>query len=161
MSLIIREMQMEDIAQVQHVAKTSWHHTYDGIIPFEIQENFLKAAYNDEMMQKRLEHSLIIVAVEDDKIVGFANFSPVREEGKVELAAIYLYPEAQGKGIGTMLLEKGIEKSLGVKAIFINVEKENLVGKNFYDAKGFEVVSEFDDDFDGHILKTTRMVLNV
>ena len=29
---------------------------------------------------------------------------------------------------------------------------------NFYKAKGFEIFEEFDDNFDGHILKTVRMI---
>jgi len=33
--------------------------------------------------------------------------------------------------------------------------------KNFYEAKGFKVVKEFDEEFEGHVLKTIRMVLNL
>ncbi|MFC7684966.1 GNAT family N-acetyltransferase [Ureibacillus sp. GCM10028918] len=159
MRFFIRKMKEEDIQQVQQVAKTSWNYTYEGIIPSEIQENFLKSAYSDEMMQRRLERSIIFVAEVDGKIVGFANYSPVKEDGKAELAAIYLYPEYQGKGIGTALLKEGFKYLDGVKEIFINVEKENKIGKTFYEAKGFKVVTEFDDDFDGYILRTVRMVL--
>ncbi|MDX8288699.1 GNAT family N-acetyltransferase [Metabacillus indicus] len=161
MAYEIRKMQLEDIEQVQDVAKTTWNATYEGIIPTEIQENFLKSAYNNEMMKQRLEHSILFVSEADGKVVGFANFSPVTEDGKVELGAIYLYPEEQGKGIGSALLQKGIKDIDGVNEIYINVEKENNIGKRFYEAKGFEVIKEFDDDFDGHILKTVRMVLKI
>lgn len=161
MECTIRTMQKEDIKQVQQVAKTSWRTTYEGIIPFEIQEAFLNSAYNEEVMQKRLEQSIIFVSEVEGKIVGFANFSPVKEKGETELGAIYLFSEYQGEGIGTALLKEGIKNLEGVKAVFINVEKENKIGTTFYKAKGFEVVSEFDDDFDGHLLKTVRMVLNV
>lgn len=158
---VIRTMNNEDIAQVQDVAKKSWNSTYEGIIPLEIQEKFLKAAYNDERMKQRLERSFIFVAEVDGSIVGFANFSPVSDEGKADLGAIYLYPEYQGKGIGSVLLKQGINELEGIKEIYINVEKDNKIGKNFYDAKGFEVVKEFDDTFEGHTLKTVRMVLSV
>lgn len=159
MEFAIRNMQHEDIVQVQQVAKISWHSTYDGIIPQEIQESFLKSAYSDENMKRRLNGSFMFVSEIEGKIVGFANFSPIKESGEMELGAIYLYPEYQGKGIGTALLEMGLKNIEGAKEIFINVEKDNKIGTNFYKAKGFEVVSEFDDDFDGHILKTVRMVL--
>lgn len=161
MAATIRTMHYEDIQQVQEVAKKSWNATYEGIIPLEIQEKFLNAAYNGERMKQRLERSFIFVAEVDGNIVGFANFSPVSDEGKAELGAIYLYPEYQGKGIGSTLLQQGINDLNGIKEIYINVEKDNQIGKNFYDAKGFQVVKEFDDDFDGHILKTVRMVLKV
>jgi hypothetical protein len=74
MKFDIREMNSGDIKQVQQVAKRSWNYTYEGIIPFEIQKSFLKSAYNDEMMQRRLESSFIYVSEVDGKIVGFANF---------------------------------------------------------------------------------------
>jgi ribosomal protein S18 acetylase RimI-like enzyme len=161
MEFTIREMKHEDIKQVQNVAKTTWNSTYEGIIPLEIQENFLKSAYNDERMKQRLERSVLFVAEVESEIVGFANFSEVKEDRTAELGAIYLYPDQQNKGIGTALLQKGIEELEGVKEIYINVEKENKIGKTFYEAKSFEIVKEFDDDFDGHILKTVRMVLKL
>lgn len=159
--VIIRKMHVEDIPQVQDVAKKSWNATYEGIIPFEIQEKFLKVAYNNDRMKQRLERSFLFVAEIDSNVVGFANFSPVNDEGKAELGAIYLYPEYQGKGIGSALLQKGINELEGVEEIYINVERDNEIGKSFYDAKGFQVLKEFDDDFEGHTLKTVRMVLNV
>ncbi|MGA4518653.1 GNAT family N-acetyltransferase [Solibacillus silvestris] len=159
--VIIRKMHVEDIPQVQDVAKKSWNATYEGIIPFEIQEKFLKVAYNNDRMKQRLERSFLFVAEIDSNVVGFANFSPVNDDGKAELGAIYLYPEYQGKGIGSALLQKGINELEGVEEIYINVERDNEIGKSFYDAKGFQVLKEFDDDFEGHILKTVRMVLNV
>ena len=161
MKFHIRAMHSGDIQEVQQVAKRSWNDTYNGVIPLEIQERFLKSAYNDEVMQKRLENSFIYVSEVDGKIVGFANFSPVTEDGITELLAIYLSPEHHGKGIGTALLNEGFKNLEGAKEVFINVEKENKIGKTFYQAKGFKVVSEFDDDFDGHTLKTVRMVLKM
>ena len=161
MNITIRKMQKEDTKQVQNIAKTTWNATYEGIIPIEIQNNFLKSAYNDEMMKQRLERSFLYVAEVEGKVVGFANYSPVRDGGKVELAAIYLYPEFQGKGIGTALLKQAIKELEGTKEIYINVEKDNKIGMSFYVAKGFEIVKEFDDEFDGHILKTVRMVMKI
>lgn len=161
MSFIIREMKKEDTKQVQDVAQKSWHSTYDGIIPRNIQENFLKVAYSDEMMEKRLNESLIFVAVMENKIVGFANFTTVNNAGQAELSAIYLYPNYQGKGIGTALLQQGIETLKNVKTIYIDVEKENNSGTIFYKAKGFKVIKEYEENFDGHMLQTIRMCLTV
>ena len=96
----------------------------------------------------------------DEGILGFANFSHVKEEGEVELAAIYLKPSAQGQGVGTKLLQQGLSK-LNPSEVFVNVESENEVGKHFYVAEGFVAVDEFEEDFDGHLLQTTRMVLDI
>ncbi|PFA63050.1 GNAT family N-acetyltransferase [Bacillus sp. AFS015802] len=161
MKYIIRKMENGDIDQVQDVARTSWNTTYEDIIPHKIQERFLDSAYSDDMMRKRLDVSSLYVAEIDGKIVGFANFSPVKEKGEVELGAIYLYQEYQGNGIGTALLQEGIKDLHGARSVYISVEKENKTGTHFYRAKGFDIVSEFDDDLEGHITRMYRMVLTV
>src|SRR5690625_3050875 len=154
-------MKKEDIKEVQDVAQKSWKATYNGIIPAEIQQNFLKMTYSYEMMEHRLNQSLILIAEVNDRVVGFANYSPVNDAGDVELSAIYIYPDYQGIGIGTSLLKEGIKRLEAAKEIYVNVEKENEIGKNFYQTYGFKLVEAFDDDFDGHILKTLRMVLEI
>lgn len=161
MNFVIREMKEEDIPSVQYVAKTSWNDTYKDIIPAAVQEKFLEHAYSYSMMKHRLQHSHLFVGEVDGNVIGFANFSPIKYQNEAELGAIYLLAAYQGNGIGTALLRKGITILEGVKKIYINVESENKIGKAFYTAKGFAVVDAFEDDFDGHMLKTLRMVLYV
>ena len=160
MNYVIRKMEKRDKQAVQLVARASWNSTYEGIIPLHIQDLFLEAAYSDKMLDKRMEQTHLYVAEIDGKVVGFANFTSVQENGEAELGAIYLYEEYQGQGIGTALLQEGM-KLPGIKKIYINVEKDNEIGKNFYKAKGFEVVEAFDDDLYGHITKMLRMVLDI
>lgn len=159
--LNIRLISKEDFPRVQEVAKISWHTTYEGLIPFEVQNQFLQQAYNDNRLIMRMEQSHFFVSEENGVINGFANFSPVSQDGKVELGAIYLLPEAQGNGIGTALLQHGLEQLDGVKEVYISVERDNLSGLHFYEAKGFEVIDEFEEEFGGAMLKTIRMKLTV
>lgn len=161
MNITVRHMQEKDIQQVQQVAQTSWHDTYADIISFEARDSFLQAAYNESVMQNRMENSFFYVAEVEGEIVGFANFTPVTEEGVTELAAIYLYPRQQERGIGTALLHKGLHYIEGIRKVMVDVEKENEKGISFYKAKGFEAVDEFEENFSGSILKTIRMVLKV
>jgi len=161
MKYLIRKMSIEDIKEVQNVAKKSWHATYEGIIPREIQDNFLKHAYSDDMMEYRLKNSNMFVAEVEGEVIGFINFSSLNENNESELSAIYINPEYQGHGIGTQLLQVCTSELTKLKAIYLDVEKENNSGLSFYKKKGFEVVDEYDDNFDGHILKTLRMKLEV
>lgn len=156
----ICKMIEKDIPKVKNIATVSWHATYQGIIPLDVQDNFLAMAYNEEMLLQRLTNTPFYVAKVDGEIVGYANFSNKKEAGEVELGAIYLDPSHQNKGIGSALLQYGCEQ-LQPKKVFINVESENNIGKQFYIAKGFESIGEFNDDFDGHKLKTVRMVLSL
>src|SRR5690625_7852609 len=100
----------------------------------EIQEKFLQSAYSDDMMVRRLETSLLLVAEQDNKVVGFANFSTVKDK-QSELAAIYLYLSYQGRGIGTDLLQQGICHLENENKISVQVVKDNEVGMNVNKAK--------------------------
>jgi GNAT superfamily N-acetyltransferase len=161
MDSIIREMKYKDIEAVQKVAEQSWNDTYEGIIPRDIQKRFLESAYSKEMMEKRLETSYLYVVESKAEIAGFANFSQVKVDGNIELGAIYLLPEMQGMGLGTKLLKKAVESIEGIKMIFINVEEENLKGRVFYQNKGFDPLSKFEDDLFGHKTMMLRMLLKL
>lgn len=162
MKPMIRAMKASDIKQVRQVAERSWHHTYEGIIPRHIQDQFLKSAYQDEMMERRLQHSLFFMAEgKEGKVLGFANVTPVQKDGKAELAAIYIDPGFQGNGIGTSLLNECIRQSAGLKELYVHAEKENRTALSFYQAKGFQRVCEFEEDFKGHTLQTVKLVLNI
>lgn len=161
MEIHIRKMEKRDIRGVQAVAKASWESTYDKIIPSDVQERFLQSAYNEGMMLKRMEISSLYVAETNEEIIGFANFSAVKQNGDSELGAIYLLPEYQGVGIGTALLQQGLQNLDGAKVLFISVEKENAVGIDFYLARGFQMQHEFEDDLNGHISQMIRMSLDL
>lgn len=160
MNITIRSMTQADIHSVQQIARVSWNNTYEGIIPLNIQNQFLNSAYSELAMEKRLKETVMLVAEYKGNTVGFLNLSHVNKMGQAELIAIYIHPEYQGKGIGTALLQKGIDLfHPNIKEIMVNVEKENTIGLTFYKAKGFKVLNEFDDVFNGHVLKTIRMIL--
>jgi len=42
MNVFIRKMKRKDIKAVENIARIAWHTTYDGIIPRDVQDNFLK-----------------------------------------------------------------------------------------------------------------------
>lgn len=153
-------MNKDDISFVQKIAQTSWYVTYEGIIPKQIQDRFLQAAYNEDRLLVRLQKSPFLIAQMGETIVGFANFSNVNE-GQAELLAIYLDPAYQHMGIGSALLESGIQKLEGAVSLTVCVEKDNTIGRQFYMAKGFQQVEDFDDLFDGHMLKTLRLALTL
>ncbi|MEF3303440.1 GNAT family N-acetyltransferase [Paenibacillus sp. GYB003] len=162
MTVTIRLMEHGDVADVQRVARTSWHHTYGGIIPVPVRRRFLDSFYSDEAIVRRMADSLLLVAQQDDAIVGFANFFVSRRDPKeAELGAIYIVPEAQGIGIGTMLLQAGIARLRGVKHLFANVEKTNRKGRTFYEARSFRQVGETEELFYGHALRTVKMRLDL
>ncbi|KZE36528.1 GNAT family acetyltransferase [Bhargavaea cecembensis] len=151
-------MEENDIPAVRQVAAESWHDTYEGIIPREIRECFLAAAYSPASLQRRLEQSILYVAEHEGSVVGFANFFRLPQTGDAELSAIYLLPFYQGQGLGTALLERGIGDLSDAGRLYITVERDNENGRQFYESRGFSSVEEFEEDFGGHTLNSVRMM---
>lgn len=157
--ITVREGTELDISNIRDVAIKTWHHTYVDLIPEKIQDQFLEKAYSDEILRKRIENSIFLVAESDEIIVGFANV--FTKDQMAELSAIYIFPNYQGQGIGTMLLNKVISLIDAVNTISVDVEKGNQVGENFYKSKGFQEVREFEDNLFGHTFQTKQLVLTV
>ncbi|AYC30387.1 GNAT family N-acetyltransferase [Paenisporosarcina cavernae] len=158
---MIRAMIESDIPAVQDIAKTSWNDTYENIIPLEVQTRFLERNYSVPMMQKRLEKTMIYVAVHNDQIIGFANFTKVDEDGDAELTAIYLLPDYQKMGYGKQLLNVGLSSLKSASQLFVYVECENKKGRSFYENNQFTLLEEFEEVFDGHPLYTAKYVYYV
>src|SRR5690625_5694992 len=142
MNVTIRTLTEGDITKVQDVATKSWNDTYDGVIPLDVQARFLQHAYSDNALLQRIDHSHFFVAEQYGDIIGFANFSFIDEHGQVELGALYLLPKFTRQGIGTYLLETGIQRIEQVKQVLVHVEKQNTYAMQFYVSKGFTFVKE-------------------
>jgi len=67
----------------------------------------------------------------------------------------------RGKGIGFALLQQGIHMLSEIKSLIVCIEKENTSGMSFYQARGFVKIAEFDDLFDGHLLKMVKLSLKL
>lgn len=162
MAVQIRAMNVTDIQAIQAVARKTWAHTYQGVIPDAVQAAFLGRAYSKESLEQRMEKGVFLVAVQEGKIVGFANFFRYSAtSGDVELAAIYVLPEAQGQGIGTSLLMAGIREMGKVSRVIVKVNRDNPAARRFYEAKGFRFAKDLVEEFFGHQQHLIEMVLPV
>lgn len=161
MEISIRPIVRKDFRDIQLLARKSWHMTYKEIIPLEVQINYIRRAYHPRMLEKRMMHSLFLVALYKETILGFINLSHRHENGTAELAAIYLEPDLYWKRNrnSTALLNEALAQAADVSQLYVTVERDNLLGIKFYEAKGFEVVNEFTENSASYPLKSVRMVL--
>ena len=133
-NLKIRELDKEDIESVVNI----WYEASD------IAHNFIPERYwkdnKDLMVSKYIPMSETYLACEGNNILGFI---AVIDD---YLAALFVKPELQGKGIGSLLLNhiKTLREKLQLK---VYVKNKNSV--EFYKAKGFSVLSESTDENTG------------
>jgi Acetyltransferases len=156
MKQMIRRAEPDDVEKIRHIARTTWKATYEGLIPEDVQLNFINWAYSDENLRKRIQGSIFFVAEIEGQWVGFGNAA--KKGNHAELSAIYILPWFQNQGIGGCLLSAVVGELVGASEITVDVEAGNAIGERFYQAKGFTREKTFDDLFMGSKLKTCRMV---
>lgn len=135
-----------DFKTIQHIAHTTWPLTYSEILT-QAQLDFMLAAFYSiatltENYSKKQHH--FILAVEEDSCLGFASFEHHYLGEKVtRLHKLYLLPEAQGKGIGKMLVDRveAEAKNIHSNLISLNVNKYNKA-YFFYEKIGFQNVGK-------------------
>ncbi|BAQ08966.1 acetyltransferase [Bacillus sp. OxB-1] len=155
---MIRPMTETDIIHVQHIARETWSATYDGIIPEEIQTEFIDRSYSEAMLRKRMEKTCMLIAEHNGVPVGFANFTKKDEDGDSELTALYILPSHQQYGFGRKLFEYALSELQDALQLFVYVDRHNKNGRAFYEKQGFELLDVFDEFFEGHPVETAQYV---
>ena len=155
----IRTARDEDASKIQGVARAAWHHTYRDTIPERVRTAFLDLAYSPRSLRQRIGSNVVLVALYDGRIVGFADFRPL-PDGWAELAAIYVLPEMQGRGIGGRLLAVGIARFPGETRFVLRVQRDNAAARRFYEARGFRPSGGFTEELFGHEFHDVEMILD-
>ncbi len=138
---------VDDYSEITHVSIDVWKQAYKGII----DQDFLDTINFEKWLEGRKKwlkepNKYAIIALKDTKIIGFCEFgvSSHLEYSKGEIYAIYILPQYQGEGIGTMLLKKAIhrlEEENLIPYIIIALEKNNSA-RNFYEKLGFHFIGK-------------------
>lgn len=158
---MIRSMTSDDIEDVQYIAFETWKKTYQNSIPEDIQHHFLSDNYSARMLLKRMEKTMMLIAECDGVPIGFANFTTVDGDGDAELTAMYILPAYQKSGYGQTLFQVALSKLADAKQLFVYVDNQNVIGKNFYEKQGFQLQNIFSESFGGHPVETAEYIYKV
>ena len=135
MNIQIREMRPKDADTKGYVHHRTWVETYTGLM----EDAFIRKQTLErcqEIAHRWPENTL--VAELDGKIVGFCCYNK-SEGNRGEITAIYLLKEAQGLGLGRMLMDAGIVRLDGCDPVFLWVLKGNDHAIGFYEHYGFRL----------------------
>lgn len=138
--VMIRPARSDDAPGLTAVKVASWSDAYDQIFPSE----FLSSLdYPSQYWDRHLEG--LVVAVDDDQIIGYCSHAAADDEGWGEIRAIYVHPRHQGQGHGSRLLARGISglRERGLSRALLWVIDRNLQARGFYEARGFSIGSPF------------------
>jgi GNAT superfamily N-acetyltransferase len=141
----VREATAEDASDIARVHVASWRATYPGIVPSHVLETLSierREAYWRETAANPGDLR-VWVAESGGRIVGFASDGPCRDEdlpaGAGEIQAIYLEPDAWGRGIGRALFERAVADLRGrrFEPLVLWVLTDNVRGRDFYERQGW------------------------
>ena len=126
--LSVRDMRREDLDRV-----------------FEIESRAYPTPWSRAMLEAELGHdwSTSLLAVEAKarrEIVGFAIFWTIVDE--VHVLDIAVDPEAQGRGVGSFLVDSMLTRARqdGARLASLEVRRSNLGAQSLYASKGFRQV---------------------
>lgn len=143
--ITITQATTADIAIIQEIAHKTWPVAYGEIISQEQLDYMLEMMYSDSALLEQIEkQQQFFIASEGIYHLGFlAVEHHYKNELVTRIHKIYILPEAQGKGVGKILLAKAesLAKVNDSKVLSLNVNKYNAAVA-FYNKIGFEIVSE-------------------
>lgn len=165
-NIVVRNATIKDAKDIATVHVLSWQSTYRGLMPDEMLDSLTiegRTKRWTKMLEEPNPESTVIVAEQNNKIVGWASFGKNRDEDvdriTGELWAIYAHPNSLGIGIGSLLMEYATKemKQQGYKKATLWVLTTNKKTRKWYEKKGWENEGKIKLDKRGdHELHETR-----
>jgi ribosomal protein S18 acetylase RimI-like enzyme len=142
----VRRAGIEDAPDIAAVHVRSWQGAYRGLLPQDYLDQLDPASrlkvWEDAALNADWPRNGVLVAVLDGSICGFAGFGATRDtdgdqQQVGEVFAIYLHPQAWGKGLGRSLMADALGNlaAAGYTQATLWVLDSNARAREFY-AKG-------------------------
>lgn len=158
----IRRASTDDIESITKLYRENHAETYRGLLS---EEYFSRPTpdYTKKKWSTYLQNpgNIIWVAYESDAFLGFAAGTKDAElEHTWYLDSLHITPDAQGKGIGTRLIEtmKHHASQLHCSQLSVCIVRGNETARTLYTKLGAKHFSYFDDDFCGTISHSEKLV---
>ncbi|MHC1549316.1 GNAT family N-acetyltransferase [Phyllobacterium sp. K27] len=144
----VRSATKEDLSAVRDLLVETWHATYDDVYGVE-KVNDITARYHSlEALKKQLAkpYSEFIIVDDGADILGMA-YASQRDHKLSILNQLYVHPQHQKKGVGSLLLAEVESAFPGVFTLQLEVIDKNQNAIEFYESRGFEKTSTRIDDW--------------
>ena len=133
----IRKAETADAMRLAEIAYRAWE---TGILPLLANQSGLR-----EAERRRLSHAVaeqlqsIIVAVVDGVVVAWCS----RSRRRAYIPFLFVAPEFQGHGLGSMLLRR-MESMLeleGAERVHLETQADNVRAVRFYERQGYRILA--------------------
>ncbi|MFC4439323.1 MULTISPECIES: GNAT family N-acetyltransferase [Natrialbaceae] len=171
----IRRLDVEGTADARAIARINalaWREAYADLLPEEVIARF-EADPSDEQRREyadrlRDDRDGIFLAEIDGAARGYSYVRWSEEtkdfvgENEAGLKEIYVEPEYWGQGIGTALLERGLERVPDdIERVRLEMLEGNETGHRFYAARGFARTGSSEFEIAGEAYPTAIYTLEL
>jgi len=138
---VVLPLSKADLPRVTTIAEVVWPVAFDGLIPAAEIPRIVETVYASSQLEADMDagHAFWIAQVGGKDAAFCASF---REGDTIWLKKLYVLPEAQGQGLGTLLTETAIRHFAPAREIALFVKNDNLRAIGFYKRAGFSVARE-------------------
>lgn len=130
MTITLRLYHPNDFESVVQLWHQSWYHSWHRDFP-GLRHSWTYEEWQERFQQKVMSNESIWVAESGDQIVGFIAL----RESDGYLDQIFVAPEIQHQGVGTILMHKA--KELSPNGIYLETLQCNTNARRFYKRHGF------------------------
>ena len=142
----IRLWTMGDIPDVRRIGWETWKATYGRFIPEEDLRAYHDEHYSTEALTRNFHRASTrgSMALLRGKPVGYMIMSFDDKAGRCHVASIYVLPECQGYGLGSLLMEEAFRaaREANYDRVWLGVMSENSPTIAWYHSLGFSFVEE-------------------
>lgn len=134
----IRTATKDDLAAVRNLLIETWHSTFDASLGVDKVTAITERFHSPEALKKQLSkpHSEFILADDGNDICGMA-FADQPDYKFAELRQLYVRPDKQGQGVGSLLLIE-IESSFpNAQNLRVEVAESNEKAIAFYEGRNY------------------------
>lgn len=155
----------EDVFLVNYLAHKIWPHTFLEILSKDQIDYMLEWMYNLQTLEEEVQTGHLYYVVKENGIAkGFIGLEPNFPDADIlRIHKLYLLPEAHGKGLGRVLLNRAIDVAfdLDLHTLHLNVNRFNGA-LDFYKHCGFKITGEEDIDIGkGYLMEDFIMELQL
>ncbi|MDP4011663.1 MAG: GNAT family N-acetyltransferase [Candidatus Roizmanbacteria bacterium] len=170
-NLIVREANIGDVSGIAKIHVETWQYAYRGQLPDAFLDSLSiekrQKVWREELSNPQSNVKIYVGEIES-KIVGFCSLGKSRDddadESMGELYAIYIDSHYMNSGIGSALIQKGLEylKDVGFKKATLWVLTSNKKTRMFYEHKGWSAGGKTKtDQREGFVLHETRYTIDL
>lgn len=152
LKLVFKECTLEDLSELRKISHKTYEDTYSAMNTSANMEAYLKKAFNITKLKSELSNlnSSFYFLYADGILAGYCKLNEsdsqtdIYDQQSLEIERIYVVKKYHRNGFGMYLINKmiSIATERGKSNIWLGVWQKNTKAISFYQASGFEVVSE-------------------